>query len=117
MTPFEKFLTLNRIKKKDIADYLGICSSNIAVYCGHNARMLPQKHVTKIKNNTNGWNCAPFDEPGPIDFEYHSKSMKELLKENDQLQEKIVALEQIIANQSAVITSYERMIREFIKGN
>lgn len=57
MDRFSKFLSVNRLKKKDIASFLGVSNAFITQLCS-NMRPLPDEKFALIKANTFGWDIS-----------------------------------------------------------
>lgn len=120
MDRFSKFLSVNRLKKKDVASFLGVSNAFITQLCS-NMRPLPDEKLALIKANTFGWDISMLTtqeetpEPTPDKFKlskveanyqnfigeaYRPTNLVELLMKKDeeiiQLHKRIWELEQIL---------------------
>lgn len=57
MTPFAKFLSVNGLKRKDIAFFLGVSGAFITQIASGD-RPLPDEKLAMIKANTYGWDVS-----------------------------------------------------------
>jgi transcriptional regulator with XRE-family HTH domain len=57
MTPFAKFLSVNGLKRKDIAAYLGVSGAFIT-QISSGGRPLPDEKLAMIKANAYGWDTS-----------------------------------------------------------
>ena len=57
MGDFNKFLTINGLKKKEIASYLGVSSTYITQISAGD-RPLPAERLAQIKANQHGWDTS-----------------------------------------------------------
>ena len=62
MSEFAKFLDVNELKRRDIAEYLGVSGSFIT-QIRKGERPLPQKMLAEIKANAYGWDVSMFTSP------------------------------------------------------
>lgn len=68
-TDFELFISKNRLKKKDIAEYLGVSSAFITALCS-GARPVPSDKIDLIKSNTY-WDTSMFADDDEMLRESH----------------------------------------------
>lgn len=57
MSDFAKFMTVNRLKRKDIAAYLGVSGAFVSQITSGD-RPLPEEKLAKIKANAYGWDVS-----------------------------------------------------------
>lgn len=105
MTPFETFLKDNKIKKIEIAQYLGIVPSNITKYC--QGEPVPDCNLAKIKANKNGWDCSALTRPQPKKEKDKDRNDEATI---EMLRYELETLRQVINNQSMIIARYESII-------
>ena len=65
MSDFQKFIEENRIKKKDIATFLGVSNAFITQLCD-GSKPLPPAKLALIKANDRGWNTSMFEHPNQV---------------------------------------------------
>lgn len=63
-TDFEFFISKNKLKKKDIAEYLGVSSAFITALCA-GTRPVPSDKIDLIKSNTD-WDTSMFADDNEI---------------------------------------------------
>lgn len=61
MTPFAKFLSINGLKRKDIATFLGVSGAFIT-QISSGARKLPDEKLAIIKANAYGWDTSMLED-------------------------------------------------------
>ena len=61
MTPFAKFLSVNGLKRKDIAAFLGVSGAFIT-QISSGARKLPDEKLATIKANAYGWDTSMLED-------------------------------------------------------
>lgn len=61
MTPFAKFLSINGLKRKDIAAFLGVSGAFIT-QISSGARKLPDEKLAIIKANAYGWDTSMLED-------------------------------------------------------
>jgi transcriptional regulator with XRE-family HTH domain len=61
MTPFAKFLSVNGLKRKDIAAFLGVSGAFIT-QISSGARKLPDEKLAIIKANAYGWDTSMLED-------------------------------------------------------
>lgn len=61
MTPFAKFLSVNGLKRKDIAVFLGVSGAFIT-QISSGARKLPDEKLATIKANAYGWDTSMLED-------------------------------------------------------
>jgi hypothetical protein len=61
MTPFAKFLSVNGLKRKDIATFLGVSGAFIT-QISSGARKLPDEKLATIKANAYGWDTSMLED-------------------------------------------------------
>lgn len=57
MTPFAKFMSINNLKRKDIASFLGVSGAFITQIAS-GGRPLPEEKLAMILTNAYGWNTS-----------------------------------------------------------
>jgi transcriptional regulator with XRE-family HTH domain len=62
MTPFAKFMSINNLKRKDIASFLGVSGAFITQISSGD-RPLPEEKLAMIKANAYGWDTSMLTEP------------------------------------------------------
>ena len=62
MTPFAKFMSINNLKRKDIASFLGVSGAFITQISSGD-RPLPEEKLAMILTNAYGWNTSMLTEP------------------------------------------------------
>ena len=62
MSDFKVFIANNQIKKKDLADYLGVSAAFITQLC-QGLRGLPSDKLALLKRNDRGWDTSALTEP------------------------------------------------------
>lgn len=88
MSEFAKFLKANELKRRDIAEYLGVSGSFIT-QIRKGERPLPPKMLAEIKANAYGWDVSMFDKS-------QATMQSEAMANNaliDYLQKKVAELE------------------------
>ena len=66
MFDLKKFREANGITQVELAKYLGVEQGFIS-QMESSDRQIPQKHIDKILNNTNGWDISMMSEPKRIE--------------------------------------------------
>lgn len=99
MTDFEKFISENGVKKKDIASYLGVSNAFITQLVS-GKRQLPSEKLALIKARTD-WNTSMFNH---AEFDKHS----ELAATNSELWEVIKSQQRTIEIQARTIADYQK---------
>ena len=61
MTPFAKFLSINGLKRKDIAAFMGVSGAFIT-QISSGARKLPDEKLAIIKANAYGWDTSMLED-------------------------------------------------------
>jgi transcriptional regulator with XRE-family HTH domain len=61
MTPFAKFMTINGLKRKDVAAFLGVSGAFIT-QISSGMRNLPDEKLAAIKANAYGWDVSMLTE-------------------------------------------------------
>lgn len=61
MTPFAKFLSINGLKRKDIAAFMGVSGAFIT-QISSSARKLPDEKLAIIKANAYGWDTSMLED-------------------------------------------------------
>lgn len=61
MTPFAKFMTINGLKRKDVASFLGVSGAFIT-QISSGMRNLPDEKLAAIKANAYGWDISMLTE-------------------------------------------------------
>lgn len=61
MTPFAKFMSINNLKRKDIASFLGVSGAFITQISSGD-RPLPEEKLAMIKANAYGWDTSMLTE-------------------------------------------------------
>jgi hypothetical protein len=62
MTPFAKFMSINNLKRKDIAFFLGVSGAFITQISSGD-RTLPEEKLAMILTNAYGWDTSMLTEP------------------------------------------------------
>lgn len=62
MTPFAKFMSINNLKRKDIASFLGVSGAFITQISSGD-RPLPEEKLATILANAYGWDTSVLTEP------------------------------------------------------
>ena len=62
MTPFAKFMSINNLKRKDIASFLGVSGAFITQISSGD-RPLPEEKLATILANAYGWDTSMLTEP------------------------------------------------------
>jgi hypothetical protein len=62
MTPFAKFMSINNLKRKDIAFFLGVSGAFITQISSGD-RPLPEEKLAMILTNAYGWDTSMLTEP------------------------------------------------------
>ena len=62
MTPFAKFMSINNLKRKDIASFLGVSGAFITQISSGD-RPLPEEKLATILTNAYGWDTSMLTEP------------------------------------------------------
>ena len=102
----EGFLAANKIKKKTLAEYLGISAAGVTSIL-RNGKMADDK-LARLLNNDRGWDTSSLLLAAP--------SKRDLLEsEIEFLRGEIQALRKIVNNQSAIISRYEAIIQAVYK--
>jgi transcriptional regulator with XRE-family HTH domain len=99
MTEFEKFITENGVKKKDIASYLGVSNAFITQLVS-GKRQLPAEKLALIKAKSD-WNTSMFERP---EFNRYS----EISTTNTELLEVIKSQQRTIEMQARTIELLEK---------
>ena len=60
----EQFISANKIKKQDLAAYLGISNAFVTQLC-NGARPLPGDKLALLKQNPYGWDTTALTSPAP----------------------------------------------------
>ena len=80
MTNFAKFMSVNRLKRKDIASFLGVSGAFIT-QISSGERPLPEEKLAMIKANAYGWDISMLTQPeNPVADEPKEDSLVEYLK-------------------------------------
>ena len=66
MFDLKKFREANGITQVELAKYLGV-EQGVISQMESSDRQIPQKHIDKILNNTNGWDISMMSEPKRIE--------------------------------------------------
>lgn len=121
-TDFEQFIAKNRLKKKDVAQYLGVSSAFITALCS-GIRPVPIDKIDLIKSNPK-WDTSMFgegnmlkDQSGSTNFEdtnqqQNDMTIQELLeaiKRRDQ------QMDEMLSQQGRLISIIENMSGTTIK--
>lgn len=75
MTPFAKFLSVNGLKRKDIAAFLGVSGAFITQISSGD-RPLPEEKLAMIKANAYGWDVSMLVPQAPDDRELKIHSVR-----------------------------------------
>lgn len=121
-TDFELFITNNKLKKKDIARYLGVSSAFITALCS-GARPVPMDKIDLIKSNPK-WDTSMFGEDNmPKDQSVSTNSENTNQQQNDMtIQELLEAIkrrdqqmDEMLSQQGRLISIIENMSGTTIK--
>jgi len=67
MTDFQIFINVNKLLKKDIADYLGVSNAFITQLCD-GTKKVPAKKMALIMENESGWDVSMFERPRQVNI-------------------------------------------------
>lgn len=121
-TDFELFITNNKLKKKDIARYLGVSSAFITALCS-GARPVPMDKIDLIKSNPK-WDTSMLGEDNiPKDQSVSTNSENTNQQQNDMtIQELLEAIkrrdqqmDEMLSQQGRLISIIENMSGTTIK--
>ena len=65
MTDFQRFIEVNNLVKKEVANFLNVSAAFVTQICA-GTRKLPVEKLTLIKENTRGWDVSMFDHPAQV---------------------------------------------------
>jgi len=99
----EKFLADNKLRKGDLADYLGVVRSNVTTYI--KTGRIPEKQAEILRSNDRGWDCSALNDEAQETKEEAPKN------EDSMLRSELDLLRQIVNNQSAIIARYETIMK------
>lgn len=99
MTPFEQFLEDNSLRKKDVAEYLGIAQSNLSYYCS--GRKIPKATIDKLSKNKK-WDCSAILVPSSVASGGDNELM---LATVEAMKEEIKTLRQMVESQALLIAA------------
>lgn len=74
MTDFQVFIELNKLKKSDVAQFLGVSNAFITQLCS-GAKSLPAQKLALIKANSFGWDVSMFDAPAVQNVGVHNSGV------------------------------------------
>lgn len=103
MTNFERFLQDNKLKKQDVAEFLGKSASSMTYYCKEGNE--PNEAI--VEKLAQKWDVSAL----------RSINTKKAIKE-DTIQfyiNEVALLRQIVENQSAIIARYESLMKVVCK--
>lgn len=89
MSAFSNFLEINRIMKKDIAEYLGVSNAYVSQLVTGEKRLSEQK-MSLLRQNSE-WDLTPFDSP--------DESFKQNLSESPDASLAVKELVRVVADQ------------------
>lgn len=131
MNNFAKFLSVNGLKRKDIAAYLGVSGAFITQISSGD-RPLPEEKLAMIKANAYGWDTSMLEAKphrsigllsglGPITHFHKAvagnlgSTIREVLEDNVPESPLVVYLEQQNREQAAIIKNQDATIRDLLK--
>lgn len=130
MNAFANFMSVNNLKRKDIASFLGVSGAFITQLTS-GQRSLPSKQLAAIKANAYGWDTSMLEEKPNNSMGLFSglkithsheavagnlgNTIKEVLENNASESPLMVYLEQKNLEKDAVIANQDGTIRDLLK--
>lgn len=105
MDDFTKFLEVNEIKQKEIAEYLGVSAQSIGQMAKGKIK-LPRQRLKQIKENPFGWDTSMLAEPQIVQtIGSHSSNNTQVtgVTEKAVLEERIRCLERLLEEKERTI--------------
>ena len=131
MNAFANFMSVNNLKRKDIASFLGVSGAFITQLTS-GQRSLPSKQLAVIKANAYGWDTSMLEEKPSNSIGFFSgvknithsheavagnidNAIREVLENNTSESPLVVYLEQKSLEKDAVIANQDATIRNLLK--
>ncbi len=119
MTDFDKFLSINKIQKQEIAKFLGVSKSFVTQLC-KGLRKLPLDKLALIKANTE-WDCSALEANINTGIQINARDISGNVNQDnrqyfsdspDVLRAQIEQLEQLILEKEARLAEKDKQIAE-----
>lgn len=104
----EQFLADNRLRKTELASYLGIVPSSISAFIAKGE--LPDKHLPRILSNPYGWDVSAL-----LDGSAPAQAENPLALAIETLQNECEALRGVIARQDEIIARFDAFLRLYME--
>lgn len=111
MTPFAKFLSVNGLKRKDIAAFLGVSGAFITQISSGD-RPLPEEKLAMIKANAYGWDVSMLVPQAPTieqEWENHMKILATRANYSHFIEERLSVADLLRIKEEEIIRLHKRI--------